>query len=402
MDPLTRAAESFCRQLGEGWRRAPIVRLVAPAQHRSHLVGSLRLFEWAPDNRWPVCLVEAPADDLGELAEAARRQLLADLARLRKGLADDGITLADPAAFAPEPAPGLTSMAQLQHLADRAGEALARTGVVGGLALVFVPAATPDPKVLRRLAVTFAAWPERPHVRAALAATEHADVLPVAVRFELDDGALHDYCGQQSERQAAGAPPAEASLRRQFLTAADAARRNDLAAARDAYLTAAAELESQRRLVEAAVVHITLGGLAFGLADHRAALDHFDRALAHSADARQPAVLVQAHLGAAGVLFARGELAAAAARYELAASGGATEVLRIEALRMAGTCHLELGDRNAAARAWQSAVTDASGLASAARAQTTWKQAGEALLAQLQRSGQTAQVAHLRALLQAE
>lgn len=402
MDPLTRAAEKFCRQLSDSWRRAPVVRLVAPEQHRSHLVGSLRLFEWAPDNRWPVCLVEAPADDLGALVEAARRQLLADLARLRKGLAEDGVALADPADLDSGAAPGIAPAARLQHLVDRAGDALARTGVVAGLALVFVPAGPSVRKVIRRLAVTLAAWPERPHVRAALAVPEDADVLPVAVPFALDEDALHDYCQQQGERQAAAAAPAEASLRRNFLAAADAARRNDLAAARRAYLAAVKELESQRRLTEAAVVHIALGGLAFGLADQRAALDHFDRAVSHGTAAEQPATLAQAHLGAAGVLFSRGQFAAAAARYELAARSATADAVRIEALRMLGTCRLQLGDRDAAAAAWSSAVTDASALPPPARAQTTWKQAGEALLAQLQRSGQTAQAAHVRTLLQAE
>lgn len=397
MDPLTRAAESFSRQLSDAWRHASVVRLVAPAQHRSHLVGSLRRFEWAPDNRWPLCLVEAPADDLDELAEAARRQLLADLARLRQGLTDDGISLDDPG-----DEPKLAPAARLQHLVDRAGDALARTGVVAGLALAFVPAATPAPKVMRRLALALAAWPARPHVRAALAVAELADVLPAAAAFNLDDAALHDYCRQQGERQAAAAPPDEASLRRHFLAAADAARRNDLAAARQAYQAAAFQLESKHRLAEAAVVHIALGGLAFGLADQRAALEHFDRAVSHGAAADQPATLAQAHLGAAGVLFARGDIRAAAGRYELAARNATADVVRIEAWRMLGTCRLQLGDREGAAVAWSSAVTDASALPPSARAQTTWKQAGEALLAQLQRSGQTAQAVHVRALLQAE
>lgn len=403
MDPLTRAAQRFSGTLAERWRQAPLVRLVAAAHHRTHLVGGLRLFEWAPDNHWPLCLVEAAADDLAVLADAARTQLLADLARLRQGLADDGVALVDPAALADDVA--TDPLSRLRHLVLLAGEALARTGVLSGITLVFVPGAQPVPKVMRRLAVALAAWPERTDVRLAFTVDEPAtlaDVVPVAAAFDLDDAALHDYCQQQGERQAAAAPPAEAAVRRQLLAAADAARRQDLAGARRAYQAACTELESQRRTTEAAVVHITLGGLAFGLQDERAALDHFERAVAHGTTVGQPAIAAQAHLGAAGVLFTRKDLAGAALRYELAARDAAPGPLRIEALRMAGTCHLQLGDRTAAADAWQAAVTDAGALPAEARVQTTWKQAGEALLAQLQRSGQAAQAAHLRALLQAD
>jgi tetratricopeptide (TPR) repeat protein len=405
MDPLTRAAQKFARQLADDWRRDPVVRLVAVPQHRAYLIKSLRLFEWAPENHWPLSIIEVAVDDPGALAEAAIVQVRADIARLRQGLADDGVTLADPAALLTERAPEPDAMIRLRDFVDRAGAALARTGVVAGLALAFVPAAPSAPKALRRLAASLAVWPRRAHVRLALAVPkpdELAELLPVGTGFELDDAALHDYCRQQGERQAAAAPPAEASLRRHFLAASDAAQRGDLAAAQRAYLAASAELESQHRLAEAAVVHITLGGLAFGLKDDPAALGHFDRAVSYATTSEQPAVLAQAQLGAAGVLFSRGDLENAAPHYELAARSGGPDALRIEALRMAGTCRFQLGDREAAARAWHAAVTDASALPAATRGQTTWKQAGEALLAHLQRKGQTTQADHIRALLQAD
>lgn len=404
MDPLTRAAENFTRQLSVDWRRAPVVRLVASVRHRSHLVRSLRLLEWSPDNRWPFCIIEAAVDDLDALAGAARTQLLADLARLREGLAEDGVAVVDLATVA-DGGQGLDPMTRLGSFIDRAGVELARTGVVAGVALAFVPAAPPAPKALRRLAAALAAWPERSHVRLGLAVTDPAeltDLLPVGAAFDLDEAALHDYCQEQGERQAAKAPPAEASLRRHLLAASDAARRHDLAAARRAYLAASSELEAQDRLAEAAVVYIALGGLAFGLKDGSAALDHFERAVSHGRTTDQPGVVAQAHLGAAGVLFAGGDLQAAAVRYELAASCGGPDAVRIEALRMAGTCRLQLGDRDGAARAWQAAVTTASALPEPARGQTTWKHAGEALLAHLQRKGLGAQAEHLRALLQAD
>lgn len=404
MDPLTRAAQTFARQLAEDWRRAAAVRLVAPASHRTHLVRSLRLFEWSPDNRWPLCLVEAAADDLDSFAEAASRQLCADLVRLREGLAGDGVELGDPDALAIDLSADIKPMARLWILLDRAGQMLARTGVAAGVAFAVVPVRPPAMKSQRHLAAALAAWPTRPHVRLALAVTEPdelVEVLPSATPFILDESALDDYCRQQGERQAAAAPPAEAALRRHFLAASDAARQNDLAAARRAYLAASVELERLDRIAEAAVVHITIGGLAFGLADGAAALTHFDRATAMGTTAGQLAVVAQAHLGAAGVLHTRGEFRDAARRYELAADNGGPGALRIEALRMAGACRLRLGDHDAASRAWSAAVADAEALPAAARTQTTWKQAGESLMALLQRRGQTTQAADVQALLQA-
>lgn len=400
MDPLTRAAEHFTSELTSAWRRASVVRLAAPDHHRSHLVRSLRLLEWASDNRWPMCLVEAPADDLGRLADLAYRQLLADLAVLRAGLAEDGDTIPDPAQLAAGVPSGLEPLVRLHHLVDRAGEVLARTGVVAGLALVFVPTAPLLSPVLQHLAAALADWPGRPHLRCALAVRD--PVLPVSATFTLDDAALNEYCRQQSARQNATAPPDEVAVRRHLLAAAAAAEERDLPAAREAYRAAVRALEARDRLAEAAVVHIALGGLAFALHDGPAALSHFEHAVAHGTATRQPAVLSQAHLGAAGVLFSGREFAAAAARYQLSADSGASAILRIEALRMAGTCHWTIGEQDLAARAWHAAVTEAGGLPPTARSQTNWKQAGESLLVHLQRRGLRAEADRLHALLHAD
>lgn len=395
MDPLTRAAREFVRQLSEVWRRPAPVRLIAPECHRTHLLRSLRLFEWAPDNRWPLCLIELPADGIEALGEAAVARVLADLAELRRGLAEDGISLAE------WPEVVGDAWQRLERIVERAGEALARTGVVEGLALALVPAGESDRRMIRGIAERLRTWPERPHVRVALWCGEDdgaSESLPGAVVFALDEEALDDYVREQSERQIASEPPDEAAIHRSLLVASEAARRNDLAAAKQAYEAAGGALEGRGKLAEAAVIQMALGGLSFGLGDLAAALAHFDRAVGHGRSSGQAMIVSQACFGAAGALFASGEYSEAAARYR-AAAGGAPESLRIEALRMAGAAHMKLGERDAAALAWQEAVDCAAGMPARSREQTSWRLAGEAMLEVLQKRGLAEQVEHLRAVL---
>lgn len=393
MDPLTRAAQEFVRQLAEAWRGTAPVRLVAPADHRTHVVRSLRVFEWMPDNRWPLCLIEPPAGDVEAAGEAALERVAADVARLQRGFAEEGMVLE-----VPPVAEAGDCWRRLQRFAAGVGEALARTGAVAGLAIALVPQG--DRRTRGWIAERLQGWPESPWVRVALwcEGEELAAVLPAAARFVLDEEALIDFCREQTERQIASEPPDVAMVHRHLLVASEAARRGDTPAAKQGYEAASTALEQQGRLAEAAVVQIALGGLSFGLGEAEAALGYFDRAAAHGEATGLPAIGSQAQLGAAGCLFAGRAYAEAAARYRVAARSG-TEALCIEALRMAGVCHAELGERELAALAWQDAVDRAAGLPAHQRRQTSWKQAGEALLELLDRRGLTEQCEHLRSVL---
>lgn len=387
------------RQLAEAWRGTAHVRLVAPANHRTYLLRSLRLFEWAPDNRWPLCVVELPAGDAEHGAQIAADRLIADYAELRRAFAEEAVPLAEVAARVA----GEDSWQRLRRVVEQAGEALAGTGMVAGLALALVPPAHGERRTLARLAERVRSWERREDVRVGLwcDADELSEVMPEAARFVLDEAALHDFCREQTERQIAAGPPEEALVQRHLLVAAEAARRDDVPAAKRAYEAAGAALERQGKRAEAAVVHIALGGLSFGLGDAEAALGYFDRAAAQGEASGQAVITSQAHLAAAGCLFTARAYAEAAARYRAAARSG-PDALGIEALRMAGVAHSKLGERDAAAEAWRAAVDRAGEMSPRERAQTSWEQAGEALLELLQRRGLTAQYEHLYALLNAE
>lgn len=396
MDPLTCAARAFCQELADGWARDVAVGLVAAREHRGHLLQTLRLFEWSPENRWPLCVVEASGEDLAALASAASEAVLADFAELRRGLAGDGVSLEEP-----EITTGGSGLERLWQVAERCGESLARTGVVDGLAVVFVPPEPLTGGARRRLAQALAERPVVSHVRLAMAtpeASELAGWIPELAELRLDDAELHAYCQAQGERLAAQAPPAEAALRRALLAASDAAQQGDLSAARQAYLHALAGLEAQGREHEAAIVGLALGGICFALGDVQEALENFERAAAEPSGG----AAAMGHLGAAGVLYTQGELQAAAHRYEQAAASGGPAALRLEAWWMAGTCHDGSGAPEEAARAWEAAV--AVGIESPAevRGQDSWRRAGEALYAHWSARGMLVRAAELRAVIERE
>jgi hypothetical protein len=218
MDPLSRAAQELVRQLAEAWRETAHVRLVAPAIHRTYLLRSLRLFEWAPDNRWPLCVVEPPAGDAEHVAEVAADKVIADYAELRRAFAEEGVPLAGVEANVA----GEDSWQRLQRVVERAGEALADTGMVAGLALAVVPPPHGERRTSARIAERLRGWPERVNVRVGLwcEADELAEVIPAAARFGLDEAALHEFCREQTERQIGSGPPDEALVQRHLRVAA--------------------------------------------------------------------------------------------------------------------------------------------------------------------------------------
>jgi hypothetical protein len=84
-----------------------------------------------------------------------------------------------------------------------------------------------------------------------------------------------------------------------------------------------------------------------------------------------------------------------------AAKRAEISVLRIEALRMEGTCLLMLGSKERAARVFQDAVDEGAGLGQAEREATPFPQVAKALVALLRRLGLHPQADHVQLLLDA-
>ena len=108
-------------------------------------------------------------------------------------------------------------------------------------------------------------------------------------------------------------------------------------------------------LVEEAGVRMALAGTFLAKGDGPAALRQYHKAAELGESQGALSIVGQAHLGAGGVCLTFTRYEPAAQLYELAAKAaerGKIPLLRIEALRMAGTCHGLRGAKEDALLAW--------------------------------------------------
>lgn len=396
MDPISRAAQELLRELSSGFETTAALRLRAEPEQRATLIQSLRLGEWQPDSRWPLCLVEARFAGARTYVTELLTRLRDDFSALQRGLREDSVTIADPSTAA-EPSP-----AGARTLAARLGAALAATGVIDGWCVALVPPRGPeDPAWLELVAALVAAPP--PGLRWLVwdpAPEPLKPVVPACATLTVDEDRTWKYIEAQSARNLSE-KPADAP-RAALLAAAAAGRKGDLPGALVAYARAAAAYDRANAPAEAATVRVAMGGLSLGTGEKRAALGHFDRAVAQASRANAWAVACQAELGAAGALRLDRQLEGAERRYTRAADSALRAelpALRIEALRMAGTCALERGDSQTASEHWRAAVDTGAAMPGGERGGTTVAQVGDELIALLQRRGQTSQAAAVRAAL---
>lgn len=374
MDPLTLAVRSFCQELRDGWDSGAKVGIVVAPEHHGRLLQALRLFEWAPENRWPLCVLAG---------SHGPERVRAAFEALRRGLAADGITVEDPEGRG----------GGLWEELERCGAAAAASGAVRGLAAVLIP----EREALAQVVAEVSQWPESKQVRIAVAGVDAGVLaaLPERATLAIDEDAWWRFCQAQAERAAGAAPPAEARGRRALLAASAAVRGGDLVQARAAYVEAVEALEALGRRDGAAITELALGGVCLSLGDASAALASFDRAAA------EPATAPLGHLGAGGVFFSRGELEEAGRRYE-AAVQGAPAALQIEAWWMRGSCWAELGEDERAAAAWEAALAAGAEVRAEARRRGSWSRAAEALRARCLSRGETRRAAELEAALAQE
>src|SRR5262245_60651632 len=132
MDPLTVATKRFLRELDLLWKRRPghVARLVARGADRVHVIKALRLAEYDPASRRPLFVHEAAFDAAEPYFAGLCDRVAADYELVRKGAAEEGVTLAplDPPARSPalsaEPYATLVLAAAAERLASRLDGAL--------------------------------------------------------------------------------------------------------------------------------------------------------------------------------------------------------------------------------------------------------------------------------------
>ncbi len=198
MDPLTVAARRFIRVHETAWDPPPgvtrpepkVLRLDGSAEDRSDMIKSLRLLEWQPESRRPFVIVEAPFADEASFVSAIVEQLAADVHAVDKGLAADGIQRGEAPSKPEKP-----DVAAALAFAERCASHLASH--LDGLVLVIAPKSVVEPEAflsfarglvsLRRGASALRIDVLAPTV------DKLADVVPNAIRFELDRDALFEH-----------------------------------------------------------------------------------------------------------------------------------------------------------------------------------------------------------------
>jgi hypothetical protein len=409
MDPISRMVQGFtdCWKRFRMESRAVLFRIDTAARMHHDLARLLRGLEMAPDNRSPYLIVDAPFADRAEFFRAAVARLTADYAVLKGGLAEDGVVLADLPAppvgeAAPEDAYARAVLAAWERLSKAPLE---------GLVVILLPATIGDrsgwPTSVERLVRLLSGT----KVRVAAADTPDGLLAGLAEklgraclvgRFFVSDTTVQDYLlrvaaggwaavaggtgsvaagavsrppvpspGTPPASPAGGAappgpgapkvlPPAAATRLRTLMADAAVATAQNKPAGAVASLQEACKLcRTHGHGTEEAVILMAIGNnhLASGKPD--LAIRHYEESAAVATRAEAPVVAAQARMANGSALLRGGDYDRAAIAYEQSARDAEaceSDLLRIEALRLAGTCHVLRNRSNDAARCWNLAL----------------------------------------------
>lgn len=432
MDPITVATRRFLRELDRLWKQRPerIARLVAPAGDRTHVIKALRLAEYDPSNRRPLFVYdgafEAAEPYFAELCD----RVSADYELVRRGAAEEGVTLAplDPPARSPALSPEAHAAVVLVAAAGRLASRL------DGALVALIPKSIADASEWRKSLERLSQATRPSSLRIGVLDPEDgplSSVLgPEGARFSLDISEIFDFAEQQSSRRSEGPPlpPAPAlspeqraafeqatgrkmpkpevaaAIQPLFLKGARAAAKSDFKAASDAYRRARDLCHDEGLSVEEAAATFALGGAYLAAGARPMAQATYGQAALLAAQEKLWSVACQAKLGEAGVGWMQSDFGRAARAYAEAAAlaeRGEIAPLRIEALRMEGLCHQHRGVEAEAIKAWRKAIDAGAAADEPARRASTFREVVTALTDLLERRGLKPQATHLRALLEA-
>jgi hypothetical protein len=431
MDPITVASEAFKLALrrAEALHPAMPLCLVASSTDRGDLVKTLRMVEWSAENRRPLVLHEAPFNDADGYFASLADKVRGDHDALREGAAKDGLVL--PPLSLPQDLDRRPPAARAVALVEAMQHAV--RPALDGVIIALCPKQIGDADAWRAV---LTAWLQAPLSPAAhrwvhdLPDGPARALLPEPrhVRFEVDQAALMDYLARLDGAPASAGPPTapppalspeqraavEAAtgrpvpspevgraLRGMLMGGAVALQRNDLATAATKFGEARALCHTHAMPAEEASTLIALASLALAAGARDRAVQAYQEAIAVSRDAKLHPVTCQAWMGLGGTFLAagrHGDAGAAYARAADAAKEGNVPLLRVEGLRLAGSCALMMGDERGALAAWQTAVDEGAAEPAETRAAGTLAQTGESLAALLTRHGLHAQAAHVRTI----
>jgi tetratricopeptide (TPR) repeat protein len=430
MDPITTASRNFFGRAETFWRSGGnrVLLMVAAPAYRLDLAKFLRAKESSLDNRWPLFLYEQPFVDIGTYLAELQQRLKEDYAAIRAGAAAEGVALDPYGTSEPANASASSFSAAMERVATLLGPLL------DGLHLALLPSRIEQPEIWTRLIGDFRQTAFSPRVRVAIHDVP-GGVLgsqfpsDAHVRFEVNEAELLDFFRQAGSQKSAGPPrkssvpemtneqraQVEQRLGRRLLTPQAGGRLKDLLLdatqlnregqhepALRRYLEAQQLCKAEGAVQEEAMVLLALASGFLAIRDSEQAATAYRKA-AELAQSQQLWPLVsQAWLGVGAVLFMNGMILAAAEAYEqaaVAAQQAQVPMLRIEALRMAGTCHHQIGRTSDVMRCWQSAVEEGEALPGDRRQTTTLPQVAEDFVRLLRKHGLPEQARHVQSLI---
>jgi hypothetical protein len=436
MDPLSRTIQQFREEFralrDEG--RARVVLVHCDATQMETVAKVLRAEEWQPDNKAPFLIFNTAYSDPAVAYKTMSAIVEQHYRVLRKGLAEDGIRLPE---WQVRLSGGETTLAVfLAHL-----QTFQRNLVkpLEGVWVCWVPPAVSNAAQWVKDIQTVLAFEFSPTVRFLFAEAEggplHKPMVALGEKacllpFKVDGKGLMDYFKKLSAPAAPQAPkphpgtmpgsarpdveppprrfgpkqisedslraaiqagtvpplllPSQgARLRELILEAASAAGENRAADALRFQQEARALCGQAGVKPEQALMTLVLACYHTQFKQYEHAAERYREAatLAEVAGAFPQAA--QARLGHASLLLMLKQPEQAAQQYELAAEAalkGNVTMLRIEALRMAGTCHLQGGKLTDATRCWQLAVAAGQTASAGEIRNSTFAQAGASLV----------------------
>jgi hypothetical protein len=371
-------------------------------------VKSLRVLEWAPDNRRPFLIVEEPFVTIEQYLDAVAQKLEIDQAKLAEGLAEDGVVLPQ--------ARKIARPVELGGLAEAiTAFASSVRPTLDGLVLVLMPPRLEAPAAFAQLVKSFSTFVRGAHLRIAVQDQPGFEgEYPGVAAFVVDEEALLEFLKQMGSDSAMSKGPGARSspstaakkvtdgkptmseatgidLRALLLDAGTAMSEGSFKLAARRFRAARMLCHLAGLPEEEAATSIAVGSALLAAGDRVAAIAAYQHGRTAALGCGSKLLAAQAELGVAGAHFFAAEYAKARASYrDIQTLAADAPPLGLEAMRMEGECYLAEARPSEAIASLSDVVAAAEKLPLEVRRATSYAHAGRTLTAVLDEHGLSA------------
>jgi len=372
----------------------------------------------SPDNRSPYFLFETLFASPGEFYSQAEEKIRADYGLLKEGLAKDGLHIRELGLATGTEQPEDCFVETILNICENA------KAPFDYCMLIFLPAKIENGELwLATVDRLFDRLSSCALVRVAVADTADSMLKPVSDnwngrthggRFVISGESVQEYLLKvasggwsalssaapvtRTPREPPSAsgvllPDEAARLRTAMAKAAAASAAQNVEQALAALREARMVCSNNGLKAHEAITVMAMANTFLASGMRQDAITSYQQAIQLTGDAPVPVVVMQARLGKAAALFHGQNYREAAIAYEQAADdaiAAESDVMRLESLRMAATCHLMLGSFDAVTECWKR------GLASEEAGEMNAWQTGEAFASACQRHGLVEQAKSVR------